>query len=58
MTFEGPFYSLLQYDEYNVDLKNVSKEVKKMLVHEADSYQFEIICLVESLWKGMNFGIL
>lgn len=55
MTFEGPFYSLLQYGEYNVDLKNVSKEVKKMLVHEADSYQFEIICLVDEFMEGNEF---
>lgn len=47
MTFEGPFYRLLQYGEYNVNLKNVSEEVKKMLVHEDDGYQFEIICLVD-----------
>ena len=55
MTFEGSFYSLLQYDEYNVDLKNVSEEVKKMLVHEADSYQFEIICLVDEFMEGNEF---
>lgn len=42
-------------DEYNVDLKNVSEEVKKMLVHEADSYQFEIICLVDEFMEGNEF---
>ena len=52
MTFEGPFYRLLQYGEYNVNLKNVSEEVKKMLVHEDDGYQFEIICLVDEFMEG------
>jgi hypothetical protein len=47
MTFDGPLSSLIRYHEYEVSVKDVSDEVKRIIVPEAyemSDEAFEIMC--------------
>lgn len=52
MTFEGPLYLLLRHHEYEVNIADVSDEVRRIIVPEADDCQNKVTELMDEYLEG------
>lgn len=54
MTFEGAFSQLLRYHEYEIKIKDVSDEVRHIIVPETNEFQNEVSELVSEYLEGKH----